>query len=165
MRRFEEKNFPQDATDALNSRHRFNVSADAAVALDYITQFIVGPVDSKELLRGYLPEKYATALVEYRDENSDFSLNSAVNRLCVDGDCSSDVTSEFTTFEQTTVPADFALSQELSNHYSEFNDNEVRKNVSTMRELIEENTGSIEIYLPKKTVERLSDVNILPYTT
>ena len=161
MRVFESENFPQDATEALTETHRFECpSQTVEEAVQYVQQFLTGPIHSKELLRGYLPTKYTNALVEYRDTNDSYELNSAVNRLCVNGQCSQPVQG-YSDFVEIEIPASIDVSKRKHENYADIESKEARKNSGVLSEMVASNQGTIQMYVPRESAEELRDVGII----
>lgn len=157
MRKFESDKFRDDYIDALSSSHLYEFPDEQSRnALKYVNQFVQR--GSRELLRGYMPEKYTGALVRLRDENSSRKLNSVVGALCVDGGVSTSDT-EFSSFEELQLPCDRNLAEELDDEYYEVELKESKVMIRTVQDIIRYGgrQDGIEVWIPTDVVEEVEN--------
>lgn len=162
MRRFENENFSHDLAESINS-HLLTVPEDdneARTALSYIRQFVYVTASNAELHRGYISEDFLDALVRIREESNNRDFNSAVEALGVEGETSTEVT-EYDELVSIEVKNTFEAVEDLSSltreHSNELSD-EARKNLYSIRELVEDNRDIVLYYLPREVLGE-----IMPY--
>jgi hypothetical protein len=157
MRKFESSRFRDDYVDALSSSHLYDFPDEQSRnALKYVNQFVQR--GSRELLKGYMPKKYAGALVRLRDENSSRDLNAVVGALCVDGGVSTSDT-EFSSFKRLQLPCDRDLAEELDDEYYEVDLKESKVMIRTVQDIIRYGgrRDEIEIWIPTEVVEEVEN--------
>lgn len=159
MRKFESNKFRNDYIDALSSSHRYEFPDEQSrKALKYVNQFVQhGP---RELLKGYMPKKYAGALVRLRDENSSRDLSAVVGVLCVDGGISTSDT-DFSSFKELRLPCNRNLAEELDDEYYEAELKESKVMIRTVQDIIRYGGKSdkVEVWIPTEVVEDVESFN------
>lgn len=159
MRKFESNKFRDDYIEALSSSYRYEFPDEQSRnALRYVNQFVQR--GSRELLKGYMPGKYANALVRLRDENSSRDLNAVVGALCVDGGISTSDT-EFSSFKELQLPWDRDLAEELDDEYYEAELKESKVMIRTVQDIIRYGGGGdkVEIYIPTEVTEDVASLS------
>lgn len=161
MRRFQNENFPERCAQALKETYLYEIEGkNQEQALNYVGQFVTGPVNNRELVRGYLPERYADALVQVRDNNSSRKLNDAVANLCVDGNTSENVNESYE-FVELTAPASPEIQQGVSENYGSFKSREDKLNASALSDLAGSNRERVRMFVPDTTQDELERLEIL----
>lgn len=156
MRKFESDNFRDDYIEALSSSLYDYPDEQAQDAVKYVNQFVQRR--SRELLKGYLPNKYADALVRLRDENSSRDLNAVVGALCVDGGVStSDV--GYSSFERLELPCKRELAEKLDDEYYEVELDESKDMIRTVQDIIRYGgrRDSVEIWVPTEVAQEVNN--------
>lgn len=154
MRKFESNQFRLNYIEALNSGIHEYPDQESKEALSYVNQFV--DRGSRELLLGYMPERYADALVRYRKHNDSRRLTGAVSTLCVDGKTSKPVS--VSSEQKITIPNSRDAISLLGDRYYDTNNSECKKMMRVAQEIIRNNRSDVVLWMPEEIYNSLTNL-------